>query len=453
MSTSIEKPEAGGQPPVDDIEDHHYNDPALIPHEVQVADQSPSIEETQQLPPESEVHMAEQIQERVRQQDIDPNQPQSFDSEVELQFAMLEEMNATEIDTQPPHADREFHQRTALDIALEKIEKLNAMLLQQECDAQEMIDQLRSEKQDADLLCEDLYSAIGQHELVLERREAEHERLAATLEITQARVASLEVELEDIKHRLEVSQSRCKVLEIEKDAYSHVRSEKSERDEEAKTRQEETRRHDVFESIRKMREMEREDKERKEAEAQAEAVKKDSEARQRQEHAEAQRRMEAQREEDERKRQEQWRSATARERRACEARDASWSTTMWSAEQAFSRFHALRLVFMDEKYSVDKPLTLCAVPWPVFTSPNRLRFQNITFTAVEAFFQRFRREVGAQEYQDVIQATHRTFHPDKWKSRGLLTSVMDDYEREQLERCGNVVAQAITPLWKASRET
>jgi len=43
------------------------------------------------------------------------------------------------------------------------------------------------------------------------------------------------------------------------------------------------------------------------------------------------------------------------------------------------------------------------------------------------------------------------FLMDRWRSRNLLSSVMLEDERRSLERAGNIVSQALTPMWRNSR--
>jgi hypothetical protein len=61
--------------------------------------------------------------------------------------------------------------------------------------------------------------------------------------------------------------------------------------------------------------------------------------------------------------------------------------------------------------------------------------------------------IEASEYHAFIQASHRRFHPDRWRARGLLTAVANSEERERLECAVNIVAQALSPLWEATSAT
>jgi hypothetical protein len=80
----------------------------------------------------------------------------------------------------------------------------------------------------------------------------------------------------------------------------------------------------------------------------------------------------------------------------------------------------------------------------------RLSFsvQGIEWDTVERFFSKVQGLLTPAEFKDLVEKSHRRFHPDRWRSRGLLVSVKDDMERDLLEVAGSTVAQAITPLWK-----
>ncbi|KAJ7348090.1 hypothetical protein DFH08DRAFT_960443 [Mycena albidolilacea] len=82
----------------------------------------------------------------------------------------------------------------------------------------------------------------------------------------------------------------------------------------------------------------------------------------------------------------------------------------------------------------------------------RLR-REIDWGAVEAFFLRAKGQFGVNVagYNTLVEKVHRLFHPDKWKSRRLLVTVMDEELRKSLEEAGNVVAQAMTPIWRKSK--
>jgi hypothetical protein len=104
------------------------------------------------------------------------------------------------------------------------------------------------------------------------------------------------------------------------------------------------------------------------------------------------------------------------------------------------------------KFSEEQPLTLEGTPWPVLHSPYSLKVEHVEWSAVEGFFSAVRPLLSVSEYRSLVEKSHRRFHPDRWRSRGLLATVHDVELRQELETAGNVVAQALTPIWIDSRK-
>ncbi|KAJ7621004.1 hypothetical protein FB45DRAFT_753961, partial [Roridomyces roridus] len=116
--------------------------------------------------------------------------------------------------------------------------------------------------------------------------------------------------------------------------------------------------------------------------------------------------------------------------------------------------------FEPTKFTAEtRPLTFRAIPWPVLTDPQELCVEHITWGAVDAFFEEVQLQMivlqsgtnNVGEYVSLVGKLHRAFHPDRWKARGVLMTVMDDELRSSLEAAGNVVAQAMTPIWTESK--
>jgi hypothetical protein len=70
---------------------------------------------------------------------------------------------------------------------------------------------------------------------------------------------------------------------------------------------------------------------------------------------------------------------------------------------------------------------------------------------VEGFVREFRNQLQLSAYKDLLEKTHRRFHPDRWSSRGLLATIFDEGTREEIREAGNIVSQAITPIWRQSK--
>ena len=84
-------------------------------------------------------------------------------------------------------------------------------------------------------------------------------------------------------------------------------------------------------------------------------------------------------------------------------------------------------------------------------SVRALAIDDVEWSGVEEFFSEARTILTEHEYKTLLEKAHRRFHPDKCRSRGLLNTVLDEDLRQRLEAAGNTVAQAITPVWRASR--
>ena len=171
--------------------------------------------------------------------------------------------------------------------------------------------------------------------------------------------------------------------------------------------------------------------------------------RQEREEAAAQRaRAERARREAERARQAAAAEVEAAKRRA-EAQRARWAQGPWTSQRALERYRTLCESF-DE---AAKPTALAFedVPWPILGRPYSFGPEDIDWAAVETFFQAVRGSMRAQDYRIFVQNSHRRFHPDRWRARGLLTAVKDENARGMIEVAANTVAQALTPLWREAR--
>ena len=100
------------------------------------------------------------------------------------------------------------------------------------------------------------------------------------------------------------------------------------------------------------------------------------------------------------------------------------------------------------RFSEGNPASFDAIPWPVLQAPALLGVEDIDWSAVEAFFRSVRPYMRPQDYKAFVQESHRRFHPDRWRARGILRSVADEETRSCLEVASNTVAQALTPLWR-----
>jgi hypothetical protein len=153
--------------------------------------------------------------------------------------------------------------------------------------------------------------------------------------------------------------------------------------------------------------------------------------------AESERRAKTLREEQEIRRREEAlrreREEMARREREKRQQQQRWSYGPWTVTRALERYRTLCESFDGTKFSPNEPLTFEAVPWPVLTSPVSFTVEDVDWDGVEKFFDAVRYEMRTQDYVSLVEKSHRRFHPDRWRSRGLLKSVMDDVDRGCLE--------------------
>ncbi|KAK7062673.1 hypothetical protein VNI00_000161 [Paramarasmius palmivorus] len=143
-------------------------------------------------------------------------------------------------------------------------------------------------------------------------------------------------------------------------------------------------------------------------------------------------------------RQQEWQRSTTKEEARCRVRDAKLVSRVWNEGLAIDRFKAVLDEFEKAKCSESQPLTSAAIPWPVLTDPFSLAPQEIEWADVEKFLAALQRRTGnAQAFRQLLGRAQRVFHPDRWRSRGLLKTVIHEELRTSLEVTGNKVSQAI----------
>jgi hypothetical protein len=149
-----------------------------------------------------------------------------------------------------------------------------------------------------------------------------------------------------------------------------------------------------------------------------------------------------------------WRKAHNKEVHRCRLRARRFcanKSAFWSHWLALQRFQAACEEFDTITFSEQQPLAFESVPWPVLHRPDSQTVSTIDWSAVEAFFRQVRIQLQLPAYKDLVEKTHRRFHPDRWSSRGTLSTVFDRDSREKIREAGKVVSQAITPIWRESK--
>ncbi|KAF7376154.1 RING-type domain-containing protein [Mycena sanguinolenta] len=136
----------------------------------------------------------------------------------------------------------------------------------------------------------------------------------------------------------------------------------------------------------------------------------------------------------------------ARRERERRQRNERWAYGPWTTQRALERYKILSEIFDSTKFSADDPITFDVVPWPILTV--KYSVEDIDWATVEGFFNAVKPHMRSQDFVSFVEKSHRRFHPDRWRSRGLLKSIADETERGCLEVAANTVAQALTPLWR-----
>ncbi|KAG7440353.1 uncharacterized protein BT62DRAFT_938171 [Guyanagaster necrorhizus] len=305
-----------------------------------------------------------------------------------------------------------------LGLEVETMKLCQQQLEQERSQLLDSHDALQSTKEQVKVLCRDW-----------EDREREIAQANRTVRAATARHAQ---EVVGLQRQLCVVNSRCKILELERDKLLWEDARVQREEKEQKEREMEQKRR--AESMRKM-----EDEKR-----QKERLRTMMEEQARLERERAQ----AEYEEKQRLQRQKWHEATKAEKRRCQRRDKEkWNLESWTDSQAVERFLLLMDEFETTQYSESKPLTSAGIPWPVLVNPRKFKVTDLDdWQAVDGFFKVIRRHLERHLYKKVVMRARQMFHPDRWKSRNLLKSVMDDSVRSSLEAAGNKVSQAVNAL-------
>ncbi|KAL0949473.1 hypothetical protein HGRIS_009526 [Hohenbuehelia grisea] len=386
----------------------------------------------------------------------------------------------------------------SMAVSLEKLDRefeavtkeLNTVTLEHGVVAQE----LESVTQQRDAVTRKLTEATQERDKANQQRAArENEFAEITRQRAQAQVEAAELlqsqinlvahlrdELQESRRQLELSQSRCKILALEADRLrsdppSHLKPERGQGAGEESASKAKVREAAVKASRRRMEELRAEDerrKQEKQRKAQEEKLKQEQAQRDRErleekrkakeeakrkKREEEERQQEARRRVEEEQRRRSWEKATIDEDQRCRDRDdIQWGDIYpWDSDAAIARFKFLCNSFDETKFTTSRPLTFRAVPWPMLADPfyNTYVLENVDWATVETFFRTVKLKTGPTvEFKNLVQRVHRMFHPDRWRSRGILETVFDPELRLSLEKAGNMVAQAMTPIWMESRK-
>ena len=182
-------------------------------------------------------------------------------------------------------------------------------------------------------------------------------------------------------------------------------------------------------------------KQKRQAEAE-EQRKRDETARKAREEAERQREAETAKANIE-KRRTQLRNNIMRKVNAQKAENrgrwTSQNSVMWYREQCD--------VFDKTKFrSADAVVAFESIPWPTTSCPGAFKPEDITWESTESFFERARQYMTWEEYLKCVEKSVVRFHPDRWTARGVLLTIADANDVERYKAAAIRAAKAINDL-------
>ncbi len=156
----------------------------------------------------------------------------------------------------------------------------------------------------------------------------------------------------------------------------------------------------------------------------------------------------AQRRRDEEERAKRCKKALEAEEQRCRRRDRDQfgvGDGPWTDEKALKRCGTLLKEFQNVTYTIDgQPLTIRSIPWPVLVDPREFQVKHLLRgDLVGQFLRVLKRSLNEEQFKSHVTKLKYVFHPDKWQSRSLLKTVLDDNLKRELERAGNAVSQAV----------
>ena len=116
-----------------------------------------------------------------------------------------------------------------------------------------------------------------------------------------------------------------------------------------------------------------------------------------------------------------------------QARYEQWNSGAWTTYRALERYRLVCQYFDETKFSETYPLTFHDIPWPTLQSPFKNSPQDMTWEAVQGFFMVAKTIIRGQAYRDFLKSSVSRFHTDRWRSRKLLESIVNEEERDCVE--------------------
>lgn len=194
-------------------------------------------------------------------------------------------------------------------------------------------------------------------------------------------------------------------------------------------------------STRREEEARAAEEKRKKAEAETERLRKEHA---RQKAAEEERRKKFERDEDERRRKEE-----ARQKKAAEAERAQRTMAKELEEAIVNDYCRSCIEFDRTKFSTSNPSSFRVIPWPILVHRSRVTSNQVDWKSVRDFFQFVKCVRGAAEQRRLLEQARLRYHPNRWAGRNVISSVLAEEERKQVEQIGLAVSQEVNHLFDA----
>lgn len=143
------------------------------------------------------------------------------------------------------------------------------------------------------------------------------------------------------------------------------------------------------------------------------------------------------------------RAKRERARKQAQKEITSWRNAPWTTARALERYRILSAAFDTANFIRGETVTIFeTIPWPMLSRPGTFGVEDVDWGSIETFFKHVSKLLPQRDFRELVEKSHKRFHPDRWRSRRVLTNIDDEEEKECLEVAANTVAQALTPLWQ-----
>lgn len=115
-------------------------------------------------------------------------------------------------------------------------------------------------------------------------------------------------------------------------------------------------------------------------------------------------------------------------------RHEQWFSGPWNLSRALERYRICSAFFDKTQFSVDdQPLALIDIPWPTLRHPASNTASEVDWDTVKDFFTAAKGCIRPNEYKILVRQSMHRFHPDRWTSRRLYISILDEAQRNEIE--------------------